>query len=115
MIVPTPSIRLVLTTAASRDEADRIAAALVEAHLAACVNVVPGITSTYRWRDGVETADELLLLIKTTVENLEAVESALHRLHSYELPEFLVLQPEAAGKAYADWLAGCARPLDRLS
>jgi periplasmic divalent cation tolerance protein len=109
MIVPTPSIRLVMTTAGSREEAERIAGALVEAHLAACVNVLPGVSSVYRWQGQVETANELLLLIKTTVENVEAVESSLRRLHSYELPEFLVLQPEATAQDYADWVAGAVR------
>lgn len=109
MIVPTPSIRLVMSTAASRDEAERIAGALVEAQLAACVSVLPGVRSVYRWQGGVESADEVLLLIKTTLENLDAVESTLRRLHSYELPEFLVLQPDAATRAYADWLVQAAR------
>ncbi len=108
MIVPTPSIRLVMSTAPSRDEAGRIAAALLEAHLAACVNLVPGISSLYRWQGEVENADEVLLLIKTTVENLEAVEFTLRRLHSYELPEFLVLRPDAATQAYADWLVAAS-------
>jgi periplasmic divalent cation tolerance protein len=102
MIVPTVSIRLVLTTAGSRQEADRIAAALVDARLAACVNIVPGVNSVYRWRGKVEAADELLLIIKTTSEKLDALESALRQLHSYELPEFLVLHPEAVSQAYAD-------------
>lgn len=110
MIVPTPSVRLVITTAGSRDEAGRIATALVEAHLAACVNIVPGVGSIYRWQGDVGTADEVLLLIKTTVENLDAVEAALRSLHSYELPELLVFQPDAASQAYADWLAAAARP-----
>lgn len=105
MIVPTPPIRLVLTTAGSREEADRIATALVDSHLAACVNLVPGVGSIYRWQGKVESAEEVLLLIKTTGHQLEALESALRRLHSYELPEFLVLRPEAATKAYADWIA----------
>jgi len=105
MIVPTASIRLVLTTAGSRDEANRIARALVDARLAACVNLLPEVSSVYRWQGAVESADEVLLLIKTTAENLEPLESALRRLHSYQLPEFLVLRPEAATQAYADWLA----------
>lgn len=109
MIVPTPSIRMVITTTGSRDEAERIASALVEAHLAACVNILPGLRSVYRWQGSVETADEVLLLIKTTVENLDALEAMLRRLHSYELPEFLVLRPDAATQAYADWLATVAR------
>lgn len=109
MIVPTPSIRMVITTTGSRDEAERIASALVEAHLAACANILPGLRSVYRWQGSVETADEVLLLIKTTVENLDALEAMLRRLHSYELPEFLVLRPDAATQAYADWLATVAR------
>jgi periplasmic divalent cation tolerance protein len=109
MIVPTPSIRLVMTTAGTREEAERIAGALVESHLAACVNLVPGVSSLYRWQGAQETANEVLLLIKTTVENLEAVESTLRRLHSYELPEFLVLQTEAASQTYADWLTKAVR------
>lgn len=108
MIVSAENIRLVLTTAGSRDEADRLAAALVEEHLAACVNLVPGISSVYRWQGKVENADEVLLLIKTTVDKLDAVESALRRLHSYEVPEILVLHPEGAGKAYLDWLLHAA-------
>ena len=109
MIVPTPSVRLVLTTAGSREEADRIATVLVESHLAACVNLLPGISSVYRWQGKVETADEVLLLIKTTLDNLGAVESAVRGLHSYELPEFLVLDPIAAPQAYADWIAASAQ------
>jgi periplasmic divalent cation tolerance protein len=110
MIVPTPSIRLVLTTAGSREEADRLAAALVEAQLAACVNLLPGISSVYRWQGAVESAGEVLLLIKTTAANLDAVEATLRRLHSYDLPEFLILHPESATEAYADWLTGSVRP-----
>ncbi len=110
MIVPTTSIRLVMTTAGSHEEAGRIAGALVEAHLAACVNLVPGVSAVYRWQGDVETANEVLLLIKTTVENLDTVESTVRRLHSYELPEFLVLQPEAATQAYADWIGRAGGP-----
>lgn len=108
MIVPTPSVRIVMTTAASREEADRIATALVQARLVACVNIVPGVRSIYRWQGAVESADEVLLQIKTTTENLDAVESTLRGLHSYELPEFVVLQPEAATQAYADWIAAAS-------
>ncbi len=110
MIVPTASTRLVLSTAGSRDEAERIAAALLEAQLVACVNLLPGVSSVYRWRGKVETAEEILLLIKTTADKLDAVEATLRAVHSYELPEFLVLQPEAVTQAYADWIAGAIQP-----
>lgn len=104
MIVPAADARIVITTAGSREEAEDIARSLVDERLAACVNLVPGLTSIYRWKGDVETASEVLLIIKTTAANLERVESALRRLHSYEVPEFLVLAPEAAGKNYLDWL-----------
>lgn len=110
MIVSAALVRLVLTTAGSREEAERIAAALVNGRLAACVNLIPGLTSIYRWQGAVETAAEVLLLIKTTVENLDRVEAELRRMHSYELPEFLVLHPAAGSQAYLDWLLHSTHP-----
>jgi periplasmic divalent cation tolerance protein len=104
MIVPATDARIVITTAASREEAEDIARNLVDERPAACVNVVPGLTSIYRWKGDVETASEVLLIIKTTAANLERVESTLRRLHSYEVPEFMVLTPDASAKPYLDWL-----------
>jgi periplasmic divalent cation tolerance protein len=104
MIVPATDVRLILTTAGSRDEADQIARALVDERLAACVNIIPGLTSIYRWKGETESADEFLLLIKSTAANLVPLETALRRLHSYEVPEFLVLTPESAAKPYLEWL-----------
>lgn len=97
-------VRLVLTTVSSRDEAERIARSLVDDRLAACVNIVPGLTSIYRWRDAVESAPELLLLIKTSAAHIDRLQAALFRLHSYEVPEFLVLPIGAASQPYLDWL-----------
>jgi len=108
MIVPAADARIVITTTGSREEAERIARFLVEEQLAACVNLLPGITSVYRWRGEVETADEILLVIKTIAGNLETLDAALRRLHSYEVPELLVLEPEAGSKAYLDWMAQSA-------
>lgn len=104
MIVSASHVRLVLTTAGSRDEAERIAGVLVNERLAACVNLIPGLTSIYRWQGAVEDAAEVLLLIKTTAENLDRVEARIRQMHSYELPEFLVLNPESAAKPYLEWL-----------
>jgi periplasmic divalent cation tolerance protein len=104
MPVPATDARLVLSTVGSREEAEQIARALLDDHLAACVNIIPGLTSIYRWKGDVETASEVLLLIKTTAVNLDRLESALRRLHSYEVPEFLVLTPDSASKPYLDWL-----------
>jgi periplasmic divalent cation tolerance protein len=104
MIVPASDVRIVLTTAGSRDEAERLAHVLVEGSLAACVNLVPGLTSIYRWQGAVESADELLLLIKTTTARVESVEAVLRAAHSYEVPEFVVLTTESASAAYLEWL-----------
>lgn len=98
-------LRVVLTTAADRDQAERIAHALVNERLAACVNLLGGVRSIYRWKDGVETADEVQLLIKTQEGMLDAVRQRVHQLHSYEVPEFLVLEVAAASEAYLAWMA----------
>jgi periplasmic divalent cation tolerance protein len=104
MIVPAAEIRLVLTTTGSREEAESMARSLIDERLAACVNIVPGLTSIYRWKGELETAAEFLLLIKSTASHLEGLEAAIRRLHSYDLPEFVVLTPESAAKSYLDWL-----------
>jgi periplasmic divalent cation tolerance protein len=96
--------RIVLTTASSRDEAKRIAKTLVEGRLAACVNLVGGVESIYRWQGKVEEAAEVLLLIKTNVEKLEALETAVRRLHSYDVPEFLIFEVNGGSAAYLKWL-----------
>ncbi|MFP5227913.1 MAG: divalent-cation tolerance protein CutA [Acidobacteriota bacterium] len=110
MIVPAAEARLVLTTAGSREEAERIARLLVEERLAACVNLVPGLTSIYRWQGEIETASEILLVIKTRAASIAPLEAALRRVHSYEVPEFLVLTPEAGAKPYLDWLTAETAP-----
>jgi periplasmic divalent cation tolerance protein len=110
MILPASSVRIVLSTTGSRDEAERIARGLVEEQLAACVNIVPGLQSIYRWQNTEESAEEVLLLIKTTAANLARVESALGGAHSYEVPEFLVFTPESASEAYLRWLLESSQP-----
>jgi periplasmic divalent cation tolerance protein len=96
--------RIILTTVSSKEEALRIANALVEERLAACVNIVDGVHSIYRWQGAVESATEIQLIIKSRVEKLEALEMAIQRLHSYEVPEFLVLPVESGSKPYLNWL-----------
>jgi periplasmic divalent cation tolerance protein len=96
---------LVLTTAGSQEEARKIAHALVDRRLAACVNIVPRIESVYRWKDQAETAEEWLLLIKTRASAFERVRGAIEELHSYELPECVMLEVAEGDKAYLDWLA----------
>src|SRR5436190_13712581 len=97
--------RIVLTTAGSQDEARKLAHALVERRLAACVNIVPQIESVYRWQGKVETATEWLLVIKTQVGCFERVREALNELHSYDLPECILLEISAGSHEYLKWLA----------
>lgn len=96
--------KLVLSTAGSREEAEKIAQALVERRLAACVNLVGPIQSVYRWQGKVETAAEHLLVIKTTAGLFDAVAKAIRELHSYELPECIQLPIEAGSAEYMKWI-----------
>ena len=90
--------------------AARIADALVQARLAACVNVLPGMRSVYRWQGTVERADEVLLLIKTVRAQVEPVGALLASLHPYELPELLAVEAAAGLPAYLAWVADNASP-----
>jgi periplasmic divalent cation tolerance protein len=100
------SIRIALTTVGSLEEGRRIARELVERRLAACVNLVPNLTSVYRWQGAVEEAEEVLLVMKTTEERLAALEAAVRELHSYDVPEFLALRVDSGSRLYLDWLFG---------
>ena len=102
--MPTPPIRLVLTTCANPDEGRRLARTLVEEHLAACVTLIPAVESIYRWQGKIESSTETLLILKTASDHLAALESRLHALHTYEVPEFLVLDIESASHPYLEWL-----------
>ena len=93
-----------LSTVGNAADARRIARALVERRLAACVNVVPGLTSVYSWKGAVETDEEVLLVIKTRRARFEALRAALLELHPYELPELIALPVEAGHPPYLDWL-----------
>jgi periplasmic divalent cation tolerance protein len=111
MAEPTPAVRIVLTTTANPGAASRLARTLVEERLAACVTILPGALSIYRWKGQVETADEVMLLLKTTEDRLAALEKRLKELHSYETPEFLVLKIEVGSEEYLAWLrdsVGCS-------
>ncbi len=96
--------KIVLTTASSREEAEKIAHALVERRLAACVNILGPIHSVYRWQGKVETAAEHLLLIKTTAAMFDSVAKAIRELHSYELPECIQVAIEAGSEEYLKWI-----------
>ena len=96
--------RLVLTTTSSQEEARRIANALVERRLAACVNIVSKIDSIYRWKGKVEEAQEFLLLIKTTESAVENLRDAIQELHSYEVPECISLAIEEGSHPCLKWI-----------
>jgi periplasmic divalent cation tolerance protein len=96
--------RIVLSTTGSEDEARKIARHLVEHQLAACVNIVPGIESIYRWQGKIESSRECLLLIKTSAGQFPAVREAIQKLHSYELPECIAINVEDGSTDYLDWL-----------
>jgi periplasmic divalent cation tolerance protein len=93
-----------LSTVATPEDAERIARELVERGLAACVNVVPGIVSVYRWKGNVERDEERLLVIKTRGERFEALREALVSLHPYEVPELIALRVEDGHPPYLDWI-----------
>ena len=93
-----------LTTCPDEPTASRIAEALVGEELAACVNQVPGITSTYRWQGKVERDTEVLLVIKSLAARIEAVQHRVASLHPYELPEFVVLPVSTGSERYLDWI-----------
>jgi periplasmic divalent cation tolerance protein len=96
--------RVVLTTAGSHEEARKIARGLVEQRLAACVNIVRPIDSVYRWQGKVEEAHEFLLIVKTTEAASERVQEAIREMHSYDLPECIVLPIAAGSEAYLKWI-----------
>src|SRR3954447_462529 len=111
MLEPTACARIVLTTTANLEEANRLGRLLVEERLAACATLIPAVESIYSWEGKIETSTETMLMLKTGSEQLAALEARLHELHSYETPEFLVLAVEAGSHAYLAWMfAGRGAP-----
>jgi periplasmic divalent cation tolerance protein len=97
---------VVLSTASTAQEAEKIARNLVDARLAACVNVVPGMRSFYRWKGNIEDAAEWLLVIKSSRGRFEALRTALEKLHSYEVPEVIALSVIDGAENYLNWMDG---------
>src|SRR3984957_10305047 len=98
---------VVLVTCANVAEAKRIARAVVEGRLAACVNILPGtVTSIYRWKGKVESGRESLLFIKTSRKRLAELQATVQRLHSYDVPELIALPIAAGPRAYLGWMEG---------
>jgi len=97
---------VVLSTAASAEEAEKLARGLVEARVAACVNVVPGMRSFYRWKGAIEDAAEWLLVIKSSRARFEALRAMLEKLHSYEVPEVIAISVIDGAENYLNWMDG---------
>ena len=95
---------VVLCTCGSAEEADRIATGLVEARVAACVSVVPGVTSVYRWKDALERSPEWLLIIKSRRGLFEGLRAGIEKLHSYEVPEIVAVPVVEGAEAYLAWI-----------
>lgn len=95
---------VVLNTCSSREEADRIARELVDLRLAACVNMIPGIGSVYRWQGAVEQAEEVLLIVKSSRALFEQLRARIEQLHSYSTPEIVALPIVDGAEAYLNWM-----------
>ena len=104
MAAPEAPLRVVLLTAPDAATAERLARALVEERLAACVNLVPGVRSVYRWQGQVEDASEFLLVAKTRADRSAALALRVRELHPYELPEVLELAVPGGSAEYLDWV-----------
>jgi len=102
----TDRFNLVLTTAGSDEQAESIARALVDRRLAACVNIVHGVCSVYRWEGRVNREEEKLLLIKTAERLVPELVQAIREIHTYEIPEILALPIGHGDPDYLGWLSG---------
>jgi len=101
---PSPKPCVAFSTCANADDARKIARALVGEGLAACVNQVPGATSTYRWQGKVVEEGEVLLVIKTRMDLVQAIAARFAKLHPYDTPELVTLPIEAGSEKYLGWL-----------
>ena len=95
---------VVLTTCAVESDAQRMARALVDGRLAACVNVVPGVRSFYHWKGEIESSEEFLLIVKTSRDLFPALRAEMEKLHPYEVPELLALPVVAGAENYLSWI-----------
>lgn len=104
------STHIVHCTCPDAGTAARIARILVDERLAACASLLPGVRSIYRWQGAVEQADEVLLLIKTAADRLQALIARIGALHPHELPEVIAVEATGGSAAYLAWVADATRP-----
>ena len=95
---------VVLTTCESEEQAQQLARHLIEQRLAACVNILPGARSVYRWKDKIEDAAEFVLIVKSRRDMFVKLREAISHLHSYEIPEVIALPVVDGSEAYLKWL-----------
>ncbi|MGQ9658764.1 MAG: divalent-cation tolerance protein CutA [Thermochromatium sp.] len=107
--------RVILCTCPDLDTAQRLAKSLVEERLAACVNLVPGLTSVYRWEGGIQQDSEVLLLIKTVEARVEPLAERLRQLHPYEVPEIIALPIVSGASDYLNWVSECVNAVGQDS
>jgi periplasmic divalent cation tolerance protein len=114
MGVKKTECRIVLVTCANQSEARKIARAAVELRLAACVNITTTpVESIYRWKEKVETAREYLLIMKSIEKRLPELQRAVKAIHSYDVPEFIVLPILSGAEEYLDWVSESVKPTKR--
>lgn len=100
---------LIWSTVPNREIGATIASDLVDKQLAACVNLLPGVTSIYSWQEKIEQETEVMLIIKTRKDLVEQVINKIETFHPYEVPEIIATPIEAGLPAYLDWIKGCTR------
>lgn len=101
--------QLILCTCPDQKSAETIAKHLVSLQLAACVNILPGLTSVYQWQGEIETAQEHLLFIKSQQQQFAAIEKAIKTIHPYQLPEIIAVAIEQGSAEYLNWIDSCLR------
>lgn len=107
MLQPLPGVSpfcMVINTCPDKQTALQIANRLVQEKLAACVNILPGVTSVFSWKQHIETSEEVLLLIKTRTDRYSALETRLREIHPYELPEIIAVSLSDGLEAYLGWI-----------
>lgn len=102
----TPNLCLIYVTVSSMEEGKKIANALLDKRLIACANLLPKMTSLYRWEGKLETSEEVVMILKTTRDHFSEVEKIVKALHSYEVPCLLQLDVEQVAASYGQWLLG---------
>ena len=103
-------LRLVFCTFPDEETAGKVGRQLVEQGLVACVNLIPNVTSIYRWKGQIENAPEVLAVLKTDAEHLPELERVLVELHPYDVPEFVALDPSHVSQPYFDWVSTTLNP-----